>query len=340
VFSEKDLPEILKILEDHLKTNNTSAKEINENIQQLIFSSKSTNTSEECSTDTDGDHEQHIPPEVNNDRNQPLLKEKMLTDDNSSPIKDMLKDISSSILDMRRELNNHITKTASQIGEIKDALIRLKSQRQVNSNELNGEVEHIKNNTEVIKEQISSVNSCLVQRLQSISDHLRSKSNVPSNRTAHNKKSSVENKSFHQSHYYFLEMNCSIDTLQPVSAEDKIQDTNQTHVKYIEPSINKINDSDSPTISNRSSRWKTLIVGDSFQKGIHTRGLKNNVDVLTCPGKLTSDVCFRLRNYDLREHKNIVIYVDGYDAANDGSVDKVYEELKVTVVSMLDKCAI
>jgi hypothetical protein len=28
----KDLPEILKILEDHLKTNNASAKEINENI--------------------------------------------------------------------------------------------------------------------------------------------------------------------------------------------------------------------------------------------------------------------------------------------------------------------
>jgi hypothetical protein len=37
-----------------------------------------------------------------------------------------------------------------------------------------------------------------------------------------------------------------------------------------------------------------------------------------------ADIC--LRKYDLRKYKNVVIYVGGNDAANDGSVDKVYEE--------------
>jgi hypothetical protein len=59
--------------------------------------------------------------------------------------------MSTSILDMHRKLYNYITKTPSQLkDEIKDAFIRLKCYRQ----ELNDEIEHIRNNTaEVIKEK-------------------------------------------------------------------------------------------------------------------------------------------------------------------------------------------
>lgn len=72
----------------------------------------------------------------------------------------------------------------------------------------------------------------------------------------------------------------------------------------------------------------TLLIGDSLLKGIQTRGLHDDVDILTLPGKKTHDVCTRLKYLDLSTCDKIVIHIGGNDIASGLSVSSMEKQLR------------
>ena len=72
----------------------------------------------------------------------------------------------------------------------------------------------------------------------------------------------------------------------------------------------------------------TVLIGDSLLKGIKKRGLTDDVMVATLPGKLTTDVCIRLRNWDMSCCRNVVVYVGGNDVAAGNSMTSIEHELR------------
>jgi len=69
------------------------------------------------------------------------------------------------------------------------------------------------------------------------------------------------------------------------------------------------------------------IIGDSILKGIQTRGLHNDVDVNTLPGKKTIDMCYRLMHSEMSTCDTVIVYVGGNDLASGKTVIQLEKEL-------------
>ncbi len=80
-------------------------------------------------------------------------------------------------------------------------------------------------------------------------------------------------------------------------------------------------------------RRKTLIVGDSVLKGIHQRGLSDTTVILSRPGATATEIAQRLKEWDLKTYKAVIIYVGGNDAAS-GSIQQAHMELKDVIDSL------
>jgi len=75
----------------------------------------------------------------------------------------------------------------------------------------------------------------------------------------------------------------------------------------------------------------TLVIGDSILKEIKTRGLRQDVKIVTLPGKKTRDACIRLRSWDMSECENVVLYIGENDVAAGKSVTSVEQEFRCTL---------
>ena len=85
-------------------------------------------------------------------------------------------------------------------------------------------------------------------------------------------------------------------------------------------------------------REKTLIIGDSIVNGVNPRGLKQNIQVITCRGKQAIDISTKLQTMNLNSFKQIIIYAGGNDAANGTPLPTVYEELLGLSKKLSKKC--
>ena len=82
-------------------------------------------------------------------------------------------------------------------------------------------------------------------------------------------------------------------------------------------------------ISQRPIASKTLIIGDSILSGINKKGLNNDIECHPIPGATVDIVMEKIKIYDLKCFKNIIIYVAGNDAscADIETIEEKYEQL-------------
>ena len=85
------------------------------------------------------------------------------------------------------KVHEHITTSASQFGELKGAITGLNKIYQAYTQDLHKEVADISQKTVSIDQQIQSVNTGLLKRLQSVSDTLKSQKAIMKEQESFNK---------------------------------------------------------------------------------------------------------------------------------------------------------
>ena len=176
---QEDLPSILKTVEINLQQNSVTVDEINQRFQTILLSCASF-----VSENQQNVHDEHeielkaLASAVQNLReNRQALNKKDSTNSDTkcdclNSVKDQLNKINKVLEVLRNELKRHMKSTNEQVGEIKDN-VSLKKQYQVNSREIQFEVDAVSETTSVLKEKLESVNVDLSKKVQSVSDTLK-----------------------------------------------------------------------------------------------------------------------------------------------------------------------
>ena len=231
-----------------------------------------------------------------------------------SKINEKLGELTKTVKVLSLQIQEHITTSASQFRELKDAITGLNKIYQAYTQDLHKEVADISQKTVSIDQQIQSVKG-LLKRLQSVSDTLKSQKAIMK-----------EQESFSKSTITSSD-NQLIDNGEnrPIKQDVPI---NKTKIKN-HKSTTAANSANKETFLKErvNEREKTLIIGDSIVQGVNPRGLKQNIQVITCRGKQAIDISTKLQIMNLNSFKQIIIYAGGNDAANGTPLQTVYEDL-------------
>ncbi|MES9905996.1 MAG: GDSL-type esterase/lipase family protein [Sedimenticola sp.] len=121
--------------------------------------------------------------------------------------------------------------------------------------------------------------------------------------------------------------------------EPNVQSTDPNQAENVTVRPDTDNENERP--NNRGAR--TLIIGDSILSGINRKGLNNNVECLTVPGATVLTIHRKIKIYDLKQFKNVIVYVGGNDASKDIDselFDNQYEQLIMYVKEANNLCNI
>lgn len=109
--------------------------------------------------------------------------------------------------------------------------------------------------------------------------------------------------------------------------EDKTNTNSKTKPKK-KPAQSNNNQPDRAAASNKTSQEQevgsTLLLGDSILSGINRKGLKSNVECHSISGATVDMLLNKIKVYDLKNFRNIIIYVSGNDVSQ--KVDPEYIE--------------
>ena len=239
---------------------------------------------------------------------------------------------------LNKFLQSHIADSARQFAILKDEIASIKVHLNRTSRGLVEQIEEVSKTTAEVNSSIVRTSSDINRRLQSISDQVKllsTRSNKIVNNSKEHEVRQMQTESIsgpRQETAVMIERNRQA-SMRPevVSRQPSPAQYNHLHAGEDRNS----HATDRP--NNTTKRFKTLLIGDSIIKGIQKKGLKNDVDVLTLPGRKAADIRKRLLELDLSTYKNIIIYVGGNDAA-DKSTKSVYGDLKETINALHKDC--
>ena len=334
-FTQKDLPEILKIIETKVETNETTVSRINDSFKKFLQRSDSERNSDDQSTRFCEDSElQSLQStvekvrKIKHEQNKDRQNSKTAECDCLSKINEKLGELTETVKVLSLQVQEHITTSASQFGELKDAITGLNKIYQAYKQDLHKEVADISQKTVSIDQQIQSVNTGLLKRLQFVSDSLKSQKAIMKEQESFNKSTITSSD------------NQLIDNGENRSIKQDVP-INKTKIKNHKsfPAANSANEE--TFLKERvNEREKTLIIGDSIVQGVNPRGLKQNIQVITCRGKQAIDISTKLQTMNLNSFKQIIIYAGGNNAANGTPLQTVYEDLLGMSEKLSKKCKI
>ena len=288
--------------------------------------------------------------------------------DCSTPLKpksssDILSSIHSDILAVKHTLQSHINETEKQVSILKDEIHSVKRQNSLLCQRLQEEMEQLQHAMKAIELKVVESSQSIFRRVQSLEDQVRSTNS--SNHAAPTCMSTPTNSSNHAAPTCMStpstqtindtqvrsanSANQLSSTCMPTRFSQPIHITQERRTEY-ESMTTSTSNNTYRRPDRRAARRRimtlsgghqleyydiagTFIIGDSILKGIKTRGLHDDVDIETLPGKKTRDVCLRLKYIDLSKCNNLVIYIGGNDVASGVSIASMKRELK----EMLEK---
>jgi len=214
---------------------------------------------------------------------------------------DLLQTVRYDLTNVLSLLREHIAESSRQMSTLRDEIYSIKSHVSLHCKQVSQKVETVENSSKSIGNLISTTSQSIQNRLQAISETVKKTQNIPNN-----EQKSTENRKM-SPQIPFTEPS------RPAPASDILPEPEQRP-----PFIGQL-------IPN------TLLIGDSILKGIKTRGLRQDVKVITLPGKKARDACIRLQSWDLSECQNVVLYVGGNDVAAGNLVTSVEQEFRNTL---------
>ena len=90
-----------------------------------------------------------------------------------------------------------------------------------------------------------------------------------------------------------------------------------------------------PNLNVKSSSTpakKMLLIGDSLFKGIKTRGLRDDIKVMTIRRAMTNIIAYDfLMKYDFTGFKNVIVYVGGNDTSTKSDLSTLYDVMATAI---------
>jgi len=316
-FIETDFPQIMHIVQEKLNDRNTTLGEFNANVKSSLLNLRDISEAsvshsdpviitEMADTSSTSENESTILSEsafhiLSTSSGNTCSTPRKLC---NSP--DLLNDLNSKIEKIQTTLQEHIIKTEQQMSSLRDEIYSVKTNTNLHHRRLQEEIDAIHRATEAVERLVSDSTQALKGRIQTLSDQVRASfDNKPStSASGHTTRTDGKTPDPHI-------------TATQVSKADEPDRSGRRHVQTLS-SGNQIEYFDIAPV---------YIIGDSILKGIQTRGLHNDVDVNTLPGKKTIDVCYRLMHQDLSTCNTVVVYVGGNDVASGISVNQMQREL-------------
>ena len=304
----------MNIVEEKLKTKNTTLREFNENVktslqnlhdssgpsvsstEPVVITEMSNASSTSLNESTISESAFHILP-ISSPGNSCSTPRKISTNT------DRFNVLNREIKNMQTTLQEHISRTEQQMSTLKDEVRSVKNNTNLHHRRLHDEIEAIHQATVAVERLLSDSTQTLKGRIQALSDQVRV---------------SLESKTCITASGHTSRNNGETPALNVANAQEtRAGAPNRRHVQTLS-SGHQIEYVDIAPI---------YIIGDSILKGIQMRGLHNDVDVNTLPGKKTIDVCYRLMHSELSTCDTVIVYVGGNDLASGKTVNQLEKEL-------------
>lgn len=214
----------------------------------------------------------------------------------------VVEEIKVIVDDLNDKVERHIQNTTNMFSQVRDEMTSIKRQMQCNDRHLNDHIDGVNAVAVDVKDAVSATNDSLVRRLQALSDTVKTIS-LHLDQEKPGSSSQTQNKARRRVN---IDDNIGI---QPVREVPTVVDEVEIQPREYTPN-------------------RTLLIGDSILKGVQKRGLHDMVEICRSGGARIQDVMDKVRELDMTQYKNVVVYVGGNDASSGQPIPTIRTSLQ------------
>ena len=263
----------------------------------------------------------------------------------------ILRSVHAEISEMKDLLSSHILFTNNKFSQLKDEIVSIKNLSSTHHASTDRTIDELSEKQTVIKTEVQRVHDSIQRRFQGIFNQLKTlheksitglsmvKPIVIDDSTSDNDTQrcipqAVKNTNFQKTPTRAVH-------LQHEKQQSPHPDVILNNVKHNINELLHTRTTENGPKSPAPLKERTLVIGDSILKGIQRPGLDRLVDCYTISGAIITDIDDNLRNMDLRQYENVVIFDGGNDVSAGKWPDAYRAELmKITTNLQRQHCRV